>query len=119
MGYDVIERRITRDEFYIADEAFFTGTAAEVTPIREYDDRQIGEGVRGPITTQIQKAYFDAVQGKDPEICTLVNVCEVIKNLLIENLSFERFLTDVLILPNLCHHIHHQEDFKMSFRYTQ
>ena len=51
----------------IADEAFFTGTAAEVTPIREYDDRQIGEGVRGPITTQIQKAYFDAVQGKDPK----------------------------------------------------
>jgi len=67
LGYDVIERRITRDEFYIADEAFFTGTAAEVTPIREYDDRQIGEGVRGPITTQIQKAYFDAVQGKDPK----------------------------------------------------
>ena len=67
LGYDVIERRITRDEFYIADEAFFTGTAAEVTPIREYDDRQIGEGARGPITTQIQKAYFDAVQGKDPK----------------------------------------------------
>ena len=67
LGYDVVERRITRDEFYIADEAFFTGTAAEVTPIREYDDRQIGEGVRGPITTQIQKAYFDAVQGKDPK----------------------------------------------------
>jgi branched-chain amino acid aminotransferase len=55
LGYEVIERRITRDEFYIADEAFFTGTAAEVTPIREYDDRQIGEGCRGPITTLIQK----------------------------------------------------------------
>lgn len=61
LGIEVVERRITRDEFYIADEAFFTGTA-EVTPIREYDDRQIGEGSRGPITTQIQKAYFDAVQ---------------------------------------------------------
>ncbi|MEZ6841215.1 aminotransferase class IV [Acinetobacter baumannii] len=49
LGYEVVERRITRDEFYIADEAFFTGTAAEVTPIREYDDRQIGAGCRGPI----------------------------------------------------------------------
>ena len=64
LGYEVIERRITRDEFYIADEAFFTGTAAEVTPIREYDDRQIGAGCRGPITTEIQKTFFDAVQGK-------------------------------------------------------
>ena len=67
LGYDVIERRITRDEFYIADEAFFTGTAAEVTPIREYDDREIGSGARGPITEKIQKAFFDAVQGKDPK----------------------------------------------------
>ncbi|MEK5757121.1 aminotransferase class IV, partial [Acinetobacter variabilis] len=66
LGYEVVERRITRDEFYIADEAFFTGTAAEVTPIREYDDRQIGEGKRGPITEQIQTAFFNAVQGKDP-----------------------------------------------------
>ena len=63
----MVERRITRDEFYIADEAFFTGTAAEVTPIREYDDRQIGEGKRGPITEQIQTAFFNAVQGKDPK----------------------------------------------------
>ena len=67
LGYEVVERRITRDEFYIADEAFFTGTAAEVTPIREYDDRQIGEGKRGPITEQIQTAFFNAVQGKDPK----------------------------------------------------
>jgi branched-chain amino acid aminotransferase len=50
----VIEKRITRDEVYCADEAFFTGTAAEVTPIRELDNRQIGAGRRGPITTQIQ-----------------------------------------------------------------
>ena len=54
LGYQVVERRITRDEFYIADEAFFTGTAAEVTPIREYDDRPIGSGTRGPITTEIK-----------------------------------------------------------------
>ncbi|MFI7903998.1 aminotransferase class IV, partial [Acinetobacter baumannii] len=67
LGYEVVERRITRDEFYIADEAFFTGTAAEVTPIREYDDRQIGAGCRGPITTEIQKTFFDAVQGKNPK----------------------------------------------------
>jgi len=65
LGYEVVERRITRDEFYIADEAFFTGTAAEVTPIREYDDREIGCGSRGPITTVIQKTFFDAVQGRN------------------------------------------------------
>lgn len=67
LGYEVVERRITRDEVYIADEAFFTGTAAEVTPIREYDNRQIGDGVRGPITTEIQKAFFDAVKGLNPK----------------------------------------------------
>ncbi len=65
MGLELIEKRITRDEVYIADEAFFTGTAAEVTPIRELDRRQIGEGRRGPITTEIQKRYFDIVQGRD------------------------------------------------------
>jgi len=66
LGIRVVERRITRDEFYIADEAFFTGTAAEVTPIREYDNRQIGEGKRGPITTKLQKLFFDAVNGRNP-----------------------------------------------------
>ncbi len=60
----VVEKRITRDEVYIADEAFFTGTAAEVTPIREVDGRQIGCGSRGPITGQLQSAYFDLVSGK-------------------------------------------------------
>lgn len=65
MGIKVIEKRITRDEVYIADEAFFTGTAAEVTPIREVDCRQIGIGRRGPITAKLQKAYFDLVNGKD------------------------------------------------------
>jgi len=61
----VKEKRITRDEVYIADEAFFTGTAAEVTPIRELDKRIIGEGKRGPITEKIQSAYFDLVHGKN------------------------------------------------------
>jgi branched-chain amino acid aminotransferase len=61
---NVKEKRITRDEVYVADEAFFTGTAAEVTPIRELDNRQIGEGKRGPITEKLQKLYFDCVEGK-------------------------------------------------------
>ena len=64
LGLEVREKRITRDEVYVADEAFFTGSAAEVTPIREYDDRQIGSGVRGPITEKIQALYFDYVQGR-------------------------------------------------------
>ena len=63
-GYEVIEKRITRDEVYIADEAFFSGTAAEVTPIRELDNRPIGSGTRGPITEKLQSLYFDIVQGK-------------------------------------------------------
>jgi branched-chain amino acid aminotransferase len=64
MGYPVSARRITRDDLYIADEAFFTGTAAEVTPIREVDGRTIGEGRRGPVTTRLQNAFFDCVNGK-------------------------------------------------------
>ncbi|PCD00753.1 branched-chain amino acid transaminase [Halopseudomonas pelagia] len=60
----IVEKRLTRDEVYIADEAFFTGTAAEVTPIRELDNRQIGEGRRGPVTEKLQKAYFDLVTGQ-------------------------------------------------------
>ena len=63
-GLEVVERRITRDEVYIADEAFFTGTAAEVTPIRELDNRTIGSGTPGPITKQLQKVYLDAVEGR-------------------------------------------------------
>lgn len=63
-GYKILEKRITRDEVYIADEAFFTGTAAEVVPIRELDGRVIGSGKRGPITTQLQSQYFDLVRGK-------------------------------------------------------
>lgn len=64
LGYEVIEKRITRDEVYGADEAFFTGTAAEVTPIRELDNRSIGAGTRGPITEKLQALYFDVVKGK-------------------------------------------------------
>ena len=64
IGVPVIEKRITRDEMYTADEAFFTGTAAEVTPIRELDNRMIGEGVRGEITTKLQSMYFDSVYGR-------------------------------------------------------
>jgi branched-chain amino acid aminotransferase len=65
LGYQVGSKRVTRDDLYIADEAFFTGTAAEVTPIREVDGRTIGEGRRGPITTKIQKAFFELVNGKN------------------------------------------------------
>ena len=67
LGLDVVQKRITRDECYIADELFFTGTAAEVTPIREYDRVQIGEGSRGPVTTRIQNAFFDIVSGRNPK----------------------------------------------------
>ncbi|MFT5605995.1 MAG: branched-chain amino acid aminotransferase [Paracoccaceae bacterium] len=64
LGIEVEEKRITRDEVYIADEAFFTGTAAEVLPIRELDGRMIGEGKRGPLTTILQTMYFDQVKGR-------------------------------------------------------
>lgn len=65
LGIKVHERRITRDEFYLADEIFMTGTAAEVTPIREYDDRVIGNGGRGKLTEQLQSLYFDVVHGRN------------------------------------------------------
>ncbi|MFY7955764.1 MAG: branched-chain amino acid transaminase, partial [Burkholderiaceae bacterium] len=67
LGIDVIEKRITRDELYCADEAFFTGTAAEITPIRELDNRQIGIGSRGPVTEKLQSLFFDVVEGKAPQ----------------------------------------------------
>ena len=67
LGLKIIEKRITRDEVYIADEAFFTGTAAEVTPIREVDNRPIGSGSRGPITERLQSLYFDVVHGRHPK----------------------------------------------------
>jgi branched-chain amino acid aminotransferase len=65
LGVEIIQKRITRDEIYIADEAFFTGTAAEVTPIRELDRVEIGVGSRGPVTEKIQSAFFDIVNGRN------------------------------------------------------
>lgn len=65
LGLEVTQKRITRDEVYLADEAFFTGTAAEITPIRELDDRTIGEGRRGPITEKLQSLFFDVVAGRN------------------------------------------------------
>lgn len=76
LGLEVKERRITRDEVYIAEEAFFTGTAAEVLPISELDGRMIGSGGRGPITEKLQSMYFDQVMGKrteHPQWSTLIN----------------------------------------------
>lgn len=76
LGYKIKEKRITRDEVYIADEAFFTGTAAEVTPIREVDNRSIGCGSRGPVTEKLQKMYFDVVHGRHhvhPEWLAYIN----------------------------------------------
>ena len=71
LGIEVVQKRITRDEVYIADEAFFTGTAAEVTPIRELDRVEIGNrgdgGSRGPVTEKVQNAFFDIVNGKNPK----------------------------------------------------
>ncbi len=64
-GLRIVEERFTRDELYIADEAFFTGTAAEITPIREVDDRTIGTGKPGPVTKQLQSVFFDIVHGRD------------------------------------------------------
>jgi len=63
----LVEDRFTRDEIYTAHEAFFTGTAAEITPIREIDDRTIGEGKAGPVTKELQAAFFEIVRGKNPE----------------------------------------------------
>ena len=67
LGLEVVQKRITRDEVYICDEAFFTGTAAEVTPIRELDHIELGSGSRGPITEKIQSAFFDIVNGRNPK----------------------------------------------------
>lgn len=67
MGIKVTRRKITREEIYVADEAFLTGTAAEITPIREVDARVLGAGGRGPLTEKIQAAYFDIVCGRNPD----------------------------------------------------
>jgi len=75
-GFKMIAKRITRDEVYVADEAFFTGTAAEVTPIRELDGREIGSGSRGPVTEKLQSAYFDIVHGRDPSRMDWLTICK-------------------------------------------
>lgn len=75
LGLPLVEKRITRDEVYICDEAFFTGTAAEVTPIRELDRVEIGIGSRGPITEKIQKAFFDIVGGQNLKYADWLTVC--------------------------------------------
>ena len=75
LGLKVVEKRITRDEVYIADEAFFTGTAAEVTPIRELDRIELGAGSRGPITEKIQTAFFDIVNGRNPKYAEWLTKC--------------------------------------------
>ncbi|BBD07895.1 branched-chain amino acid transaminase [Desulfovibrio ferrophilus] len=67
LGYEIIEQRFTRDELYTSDEAFFCGTAAEVTPIREVDRREIGEGKAGPVAKHLQKEYFKVVKGENPK----------------------------------------------------
>ncbi len=67
MGIPIERRRVTRDEVYICDEAFFTGTAAEVTPIRDVDNYVIGDGKRGEMTAKLQAAYFDVVYGRNPK----------------------------------------------------
>jgi len=64
LGVEIVEKRLTRDEVYVADEAFFTGTAAEVLPIRDLDGRKIGTGKRGELTEKFQTMYFDAVKGR-------------------------------------------------------
>ncbi len=73
-GYEVLEQLFGRDAFYVADEAFMCGTAAEVTPIRELDRRTVGEGRRGPVTTRMQKLYSDAVRGRLPAMTKYITV---------------------------------------------
>lgn len=75
-GYEVREKRITRDEVYVADEAFFTGTAAEVLPIQSLDGRIIGKGCRGPVTEKLQTMYFDTVTGKKPFNAEWITPCK-------------------------------------------
>ena len=75
IGIDIVEKRITRDEVYIADEVFFTGSAAEVTPIREVDNRPIGSGGRGPVTEKLQSMYFDVVHGRSDNYKSWLTYC--------------------------------------------
>jgi len=76
-GYQLVERDIARAEMYLADEVFMTGTAAELTPIREIDDHVIGDGKRGPVTTQLQRVFEDALYGRDPRYAAWNDVVPV------------------------------------------
>jgi branched-chain amino acid aminotransferase len=76
-GYQLVERDIARAEMYLADEVFMTGTAAELTPIREIDDHTIGDGKRGPVTTQLQRVFEDALYGRDPRYAAWIDVVPV------------------------------------------
>ena len=67
MGFEVVEQLVSRDQLYISDEIFVCGTAAEITPVREVDFRTIGTGKRGPVTARIQKAFDDAIHGRNPK----------------------------------------------------
>ena len=73
MGFEIIEKKISCDDIYAADEAFFTGTAAEVTPVRDLDGNQIGIGSRGPITEKLQTLYFDCVHGRINEFSNWID----------------------------------------------
>ena len=101
LGYSIKERRITRDEVYIADEAFFTGTAAEVLPIRELDGRSIGSGKRGPLTEKLQAMYFDAVRGRRPQNLSWLAPCHRLISLVFTEqaaIFYLRFVTRLLVL---------------------
>jgi branched-chain amino acid aminotransferase len=76
-GVELVERDIARAEMYLADEVFMTGTAAELTPIREIDDHTIGDGKRGPVTTQLQRVFEDALYGRDPRYAAWNDVVPV------------------------------------------
>ena len=73
LGYEIVEKNLNCDEIYNADEAFFTGTAAEITPIRDLDANQIGAGTRGPLTEKLQTLYFDCVHGRNSDYLEWIN----------------------------------------------
>ena len=75
MGIPISSKRLIRDELFLADELFFTGTAAEITPIRDIDGRLIGSGKRGPITARIQDTFFNAVKGKETQYSHWLTRC--------------------------------------------
>jgi branched-chain amino acid aminotransferase len=77
LGYEVVERDLARAELYLADEVFLTGTAAELTPVREIDDHRIGSGKPGPITAELQRVFDDALHGRDPRYLEWLDIVKV------------------------------------------